>query len=565
MSDQDLSKLLQEHDLSPDKWVPLFHNEGIHTKTHVIANQGSELFESLFSEADTDREKKGLRRLLQVHEPIHNADSEIQDLLTEAGLESPQWLSILKTQLGVRTPQGLQHIGSESYAELQQFASKPWEKKAIRKLLGMENEAIDMKSVRKKQKEKLQQRRDKYQQKLEELKNLQKQGKDYHDRNVKQLIDGVQEALQIPEGILILSGNSVESLIQIFKTGIDNLDEELNANRDQSEVEVLKHASVGRALQGTLVSRNLEDQLVTREKLLSVPQDVQFRAPFLCRDDKVEEFSSQYQEDQFTKSMDRLGYGATPSAEPGFLGFGAPKRAPYTWTTEKERMGKHHQKERYRSTIKYSFMPMASFHFKDSQLQLSADALRDLQAIEYFHGPQTALQEQCETFFHKYGSHANKGHFHFGGIYWLRVKSSSHGFLESEISEVKKLQKQVVSASVHFSHASFEGSVESNVSKLNANFQSDFSEALMSKTTMEVTKKGGPQAAFNIPLWKIGLVTSNITWSVIDCGSNIVPVWEIIQVRFLHLLHFPTIHDITLNKADAFSITTLNYTSHHIS
>ena len=49
------------------------------------------------------------------------------------------------------------------------------------------------------------------------------------------------------------------------------------------------------------------------------------------------------------------------------------------------------------ATIKYSFMPMASFHFKDSQLQLSADALRDLQAIERFHGSLTALQKQCET------------------------------------------------------------------------------------------------------------------------------------------------------------------------
>ena len=539
-SDQDpntLSKLLQEHDLSPDKWVPVFFKEGITTKTHVIANEGSELmFESLFSKAVTDKEKRGLRRLLQIHEATHNADSEIRYLLTEAGLEPPQWLSILKRQLGVRTPQGLQHIGSESYAELQQFASKPWEKKALRKLLGMENEAIDMKSVRKKQNEKLQQRRNQYQQKLEELKNYQKQGKDYHDRNVKQLIDGVQEALQIPEGIMILSCNSLENLIQIFKTDIDKLNEELNANRDQSEVEVLKHASGGRALQGTLVSRNLEDWLETREKLLSVPQDAQFRAPFLCRDDKVEEFSSQYQEDQFTKSMDRLGYGATPSAMPGFLGFGAQKRAPYTRTTEKERMGKHHQKERYCSTIKYSFMPMASFHFKDSQLQLSADALRDLQTIEHFQGPQTALQEQCETFFHKYGSHANKGHFHYGGIYWL--KSSSHGFLEPEISEVKKLQKQVV---VRFSHAGFGGSVESNVSKLiSADFQSDLSETLMSKTTVNVTLKGGPQAAFSIPLWKIGLVMCNTTWSVIDCGSNIVPVWEIIQVWFIHLLHFHT-------------------------
>lgn len=268
-----------------------------------------------------------------------------------------------------------------------------------------------------------------------------------------------------------------------------------------------------------------------RVNLLNAPQDVQLKPPLLSQDDKIEEFSFEYQEREFTMSMDRLGYSATTSDKAGYLGFGVYVSESHSTAIEKERMGTQHQKKTYCSTVKYSFMPMASFHFKESQLQLSADALRDLQAIDEFCGPQTALQTICERFFHKYGSHAIKGHLHFGGVYWLKCYSCD--FPEREFTVVKRLQSQAVSASVGLSCEGFVSSVEGNVSKLKTNLQDNFSEALLRKSTMEVTKTGGPQAAPNISQWKSGLVTSNSTWNVIDRGNITVPIWKIIQVQFL--------------------------------
>ena len=529
MSEHGLCKLLQEHDLSPDKWVPLLHNESLTSAQAITANISSdELFQSMLSEADTEEERRGLRKLFNKLVATSSADNEIKKVLIDAGLEPTKWLSIFKTQLGVTTPQGLQHIGSESYADLERFAHKPWEKKALRKLLGMEDEETAMKLLREKQKEKLRQRQEKSEQILEKLKDHLKQGKDHHDKSTRQLMEGVQEALQIPEDSWIVKDSSPETLFGGLKMIIEQLDGELKASRDLSDVESLQHASGGRALQGVLVSKNLEDQLKIRENLLSVPQDVQFHAPSLSQDDKIEEFSSQLQEDQFTKSMDRLGYSATLFAQAGFMGFGFQVGALFSTTTEKEGTDKYHQKEIYCSRIKYSFMPMASFHFKGSQLQLSADALRDLQAIEAFSGSQNDLQKQCEQFFHKYGSHAYKGQLHFGGIYWL--KCYSYGFHESDLAEVKRLQSQAISASVGLSYDCVGASLEGNVSKLKTSLKGGFNDSLVSKTTVEVTKMGGPQAASNIPQWKNGLVASNSTWNVIDRGSNTVPVWEIIQV-----------------------------------
>ena len=87
--DQDFVKLLQEHHLSPAKWVPHFHNEGITTKALVTANEGSgELLEILSSNADTEDEKRGLRKLLATHEMAHSADTEIGSELSDAELKS---------------------------------------------------------------------------------------------------------------------------------------------------------------------------------------------------------------------------------------------------------------------------------------------------------------------------------------------------------------------------------------------------------------------------------------------------------------------------------------------
>ena len=113
------------------------------------------------SNADTEHEKKGLKKLLEIHEAPNDADSEIEEVLIKTGLEPTHWLPIFKTQLGVRTPQELQHIGSESYVDLEQFAQKPWEQKALKKILKMDDEEPGIKSLRENQEEKLQQRKDK--------------------------------------------------------------------------------------------------------------------------------------------------------------------------------------------------------------------------------------------------------------------------------------------------------------------------------------------------------------------------------------------------------------------
>ncbi|EPQ20828.1 Interferon-induced very large GTPase 1 [Myotis brandtii] len=51
---------------------------------------------------------------------------------------------------------------------------------------------------------------------------------------------------------------------------------------------------------------------------------------------------------------------------------------------------------------------------------------------------------------------------------------------------------------------------------------------LQTKVQLSVAHTGGPPEANGFLQWKAGLVASNQTWSVIDRGLQLVPVWDII-------------------------------------
>ena len=413
---------------------------------------------------------------------------------------------------------------------LQQFVRKPWEKKALRKLLGMSNEETSFKVLREKKREKIQRRQEESRQMLQQLKDLQENGKERHDSAVNLIESGIREALQISPEAWIPGDVNLETTIHSLENSIGELDGILRSQQELSDVQVLQNASNGLALQGIFISSNLDDQMQTREKLLKPADDIQLMGPSLSNCHKEEAFSSQHQEDQFRKSMDKLGYSASASVKGGLWGVSFEVGGGYSKTTESEVTSEHHQKELYSSLIKYSFTPLASTYFSDSQLLLSDEAVKKLKVIEKFisKAKASAVQHECKCFFEKFGSHANKGHLHFGGIYWR--KSVSKGFEKNELQTVKKLQREVIDIKATVSYGTVGVSTDANCSNINAFFYGKYSKEVISMTTLEVTTTGGPPETSNLTQWKSGMAASNSTWSLIDRGTNIVPVWNIIQV-----------------------------------
>ena len=530
----DLSNFLENHELQPKKWVPLFEKMNITKPSHIFAIKGSrEHYHTLSYNASDEKEQQALRQLLNITDAIQDPDVEISGKLKEAGLDPIHWLPIFKNELGVTSLNALMNVGDESFGMLQQHAQKAWEKKGLRKLLGMKDEEISFQIQRQKQRVKFQMRQKESQEMLEQLKKLHKEGKHRHDDDVKQIESGIREALQISPNAWMPNDTTLETAIHRLESNIGQLDGILQTREEFSDVQVLQNASGGLALQGILLSRNLDDQLQNRDRLLKPTDGIQLMGPSLSKFEKMEEFSSQSREDQFRKSMDRLGYSASTSAKGGYGGISVEVGGGYSQASESERASEHHQKELYRSTVKYSFVPLASSYFSDSQLQLSDDALRKLKVIEMLilsKSSSSAVQNECHKFFEQFGSHARRGYFHFGGIYWL--KSISRGFEQKAMDTIKKLQREVVDMKASISFGCFVGaSAEASHSKVKASFSGKYSEELVSMTTFEVTATGGPPEVSNLAQWKSGMSASNSTWSLIDCGTNIVPVWDIIQVN----------------------------------
>jgi len=429
----------------------------------------------------------------------------------------------------VRIPEELDHVGKESYQDLVQHVRKEREIKSLRELVGMpENEECSFQTEREKKWEELKRKQKKVEVMLQQLKDLVKEGKDRLEKPVKKLEDSVCKALEIYPDAWIPKDTSLDELVCCLQVYVEKLNGSLKERKDISDITVLMSASGGHALQGILVNKRIKDWLVTRRKLLRVPNYVQFEFHALTQETRHETFTSMCKEDKFCRTVERLGCSAV---EPVMRNLGMQLNSQ---NTEHEVSAEDLPQEEYLSTVKYLFVPIASFKFEDAQLLLSQEALKYLKAIELAtYDPKVSendLQVKCEIFFEKYGSHARKGNFHFGGIYcW---KCYSKNFQKSQIKQLKDLQSEIVTASVRASYGpqSIGAFVGGDWSKLSANITGEYNETLKSQTYLHVNKIGGPQEVSDLLQWKNELVASSSTWSLIDCGLTVIPVWNIIQV-----------------------------------
>ncbi len=294
---------------------------------------------------------------------------------------------------------------------------------------------------------------------------------------------------------------------------------------------LLRKVSGGRALQGVLLTKRLEDLLEDRSNLLEIPENVSLSE--VSQDDsKTMHYSSAHQEDQYKKAVHVLGHDTSMATNiPTYEGVTDGVGTSESDRKEDENAHKENIGEAFSSTVKFSTMHVASYLLKDSDLKLSDDAksnLRDvLQLISIKGKGSIAVQEACEKIFNTYGSHIYKGPLKFGGNFcWT---CSSRGFSDKDTETVKKMQSIAVSGNVALAFAGFGGSVASTMDAVKASYQGMFSKELLASSQLDVKITGGPPEATDYSLWKSGLVAYNSTWILTDRGKQLVSIWEIIK------------------------------------
>ncbi len=526
---------LKHHGLDHHKWVVEFAKHDLASEDNIWSIKGSESativiesFESLASE----EEIKILQKILGVtSESTLLKKLNIESELESVGLDTKYWSKFFSDELGIISAEALEFVGSESYPILERSVRYTWEKKSLRQLLKLDKNEISLNDQRRKQKEMIEKRHEKARVLLQQLREFRDEGKNRNDEQVEQIESEIREMLQIPPKSWIKKDSSMDDLIKHVEASDKMICSVIQSKSEISDSMILRSASGGLALTGILLTRKIEDQVQDRNFLLQVPQNVTLLGPAHYQDDWIKEFSSKIQEDSYIKSVNKLGYSVSASTSAGFWGFQFEAKADYASKYMVDETKESHKHSAYYSTVKHSSMPLASFCFNDSDLLLSVDALSALRLIETkitTYGKENAeVKRACEEFFKRFGSHANRGPLHFGGVYWLKCCTS--GINESELSVVKQLQSEAVYAQSSFTYSSVGVSGGVDLARIKGKYTNNCSEMTISNTQLEIIKNGGPPQLSTLTDWKTGLVASNSTWSLIDRGPMLVPVWDIIS------------------------------------
>ncbi|XP_074192013.1 interferon-induced very large GTPase 1 [Rhinolophus sinicus] len=460
---------------------------------------------------------------------------DLQEMLREAGLAVEYWLPKLQEQLGVTCAQALQHLEDKDLQQLKSQAQYPWEKRALEKLLNLSH-SNSLSEFQESQVEMIKKKQTRAEQVLQELKDLLSEGRQQQEEAVRKKETELRQAMEIPKEYWPPPEKSLREVMVNMEIQLNLTEGTLSHRQNLPDRDLVRWASGGLALQGIYKTRYQRDLIEKREELLSVPKDFLLFGPEQDTRMETKEFTSSQAESMFTQTLQKLGISVTAPAKGGGWGFSLEAGMDYSKHSESKETHQSRSDHSYFCSTKFIYFPLASFHFRIDQLQFSKAALEELKCIEDILGQPAGLdrlpllRHRTEAFFHRFGSHANQGPLHLGGIYWW--KAISEGFRSEQLAEVKQLSAESLNSYIRGSYSGFGVKVAAGVdvsdSYSNASSQSTTCQNLQTKIQLSVAHTGGPPEANGFLQWKAGLVASNKTWCVIDRGLQLVPIWDII-------------------------------------
>ena len=444
------------------------------------------------------------------------------EVLHKAGLDPKYWMQNFKS-IGA-TPVTLKLCGQEHFDELFQFAkNRPsLEKKALKNFLGV----ADENTIREKQLKQLKEKQKKSKELLQSLKELQKEQKERHDEAVKKIESGIRETLNVSSEDWIPPNADLNTLLAELETYETKLSGTLAQRSDFSTVELIEHVSGGHMLRGINLNGSESKNI-----LLKAHDCITFRGAKRQAKTESKTFTSAHEEDNFTKNMHKFGIEGGPSVSAGFtVTAEASARASYGY--ESQESHKHQQQSTYLSTLKTSILPLASCCFDDDDLIISEHALSALKSIEKLvleKSPKIDVRIACEDFFDKYGTYVNRGPYTLGGIYWW--KALSEGFDDTKTDEIKTLHSVSLSGSGGLSRVSVGARIEGNISYATGKFKGKNIEDHQQNVKVTNEQLGGPPEVTSLPQWKDGLIASNSTWNVIGQDTDLIYIWQILELN----------------------------------
>ncbi|XP_024425111.2 interferon-induced very large GTPase 1-like [Desmodus rotundus] len=464
-----------------------------------------------------------------------NRRQDLQDMLKEVGLADEYWLPKLQEHLGVTCAQAFQHLEEKDLQELKSQARYPWEERALQKLLNLSH-TNSRSELQDSQVEMVKKNQKAAEQELQEIRNLQLKRGQIQEEEVKKRDVEMKQELEIPKEHWPPPKTTLRGVLEKTPRQLNLMEGTLSHRQNLPDRDLVRWASGGLALQGIYKTNHQRGLMEKREELLSVPKEFSLWGPVQGTWIETREFTSSQTESMFTQTIEKLGFSVITSAKGAGWGFSLETGMDHNKHLESKEMEQSCSEHLYFCSTTFSYIPLASFHFPIDQVQFSKAALQELKCIEDLQGQLagpdklTLLRSRTETFFHRFGSHANQGPLHLGGIYWW--KAVSQGFQSEQLAEVKQQAAEALNGYIRGSYSGFgitvAGGVEVSSSHAKTAAQSTTFQNLQTKVQLSVAQTGGPPEANDFSQWKAGLVASNQTWCVIDRGLQLVPIWDII-------------------------------------
>ncbi|XP_076698541.1 interferon-induced very large GTPase 1-like [Callospermophilus lateralis] len=460
---------------------------------------------------------------------------DLQEMLKEVGLDVEYWLPKLQQDLGVTCARVLQSLKKEDLQKLKFHERYSWEKRALEKLLDLSH-SHSLLELQESQVERINRKQKQAEQLLQDLGNFLVEGKQRQEEEVRKKEAELRQAMEIPEEYWSEPEKPLREVMEIMQRQLSAKEQILAHRQNLSDRDLVRSASGGLALQGIYNTCHHKDLIQRREELLSVPKEFSLLGPQQGTRMETEEFTSSQAEVMFTQSMENLGFSLTTSAKGGGWVFSFETDLDKSKYLESKETHQANSECSYFCSTKFIYVPIASCHFPTDHLQLSSAAFQELKHLEDLLDQTTDPEESqllrhwSETFFHRFGSHANQGPLHLGGIYWWKVVSK--GFQSDQLVDIKQQAIETLDIYIRDSYNGFGVNVATGVNESDSHSKADNQnktfQNLQTKFQLSVSKTGGPPEADDLAQWKTGLVASNQTWCVIDRGFQLVPIWDII-------------------------------------
>ena len=385
-----------------------------------------------------------------------------------------------------------------------------------------------MESLKKRQKE--------AEQALQEQREMLSEQRQQQEEAVRKKKAALRQTMEIPKEFWPSPENPLGEIMEDMQRQLNLMEGAFSHRKNLPDRELVRHASGGLALQGIYKTSNQRCLMEKREELLCVPREFVLRGPEQSTQVLMKEFTSSQEESMFTQTVEKLGFSVTALAKGRGWGFSLEAGMDQSMHSESKKIQQSNSKHSYFCSTIFIYIPLASFYFPIDQLQLSNAALQDLKYIEDLVSQSEdpdkllLLKHKTEAFFQRFGSHANQGPLHLGGIYWW--KAILEDFQKERLAEVKQQAAEALSIYIR---GSYSGSGVNTGTGLD--MSDSHSEKASQRTTFQnlqtevqlsVAQTGGPPEANGFLNWKAGLVANNQTWCVIDRGLQLVPVWDIV-------------------------------------